>query len=298
MRVRPRPTRPSTPATSDALHVSARSRPTAHGESAKSWPEVAAGRTTATANPLTPGSTPPTAGRVQPAGHAAGDPAGHAARDAAGDAAGHAADARRRRPRPRAVTCCPTRSSPAAPRCAGRAAASSRRSAPGSAAARIESVTFFMDGRRMKRVTSGNASLRVAPSKIGFGRHRIVALVQLHRGERDPEPPAAAHVPALRAPGREPAVHRLSRRHIRRRTGGPERSGPPSRLRARPRRPARVDEGGDQPVGLVLLGVPEHAEHEAPRGVLDRLGGAVALRARRDPQAGADARDALVVRSS
>ena len=41
----------------------------------------------------------------------------------------------------------------------------------------------------------------------------------LHRGERDPCPPPAAHVPALRAPGREPAVHRLSARHIR---GGPE----------------------------------------------------------------------------
>jgi hypothetical protein len=41
--------------------------------------------------------------------------------------------------------------------------------------------------------------------------------------------------------------------------------------------------------------VPEHAEHEAPVGVLDRLDGAVALRACRDAEAGADARDALVV---
>ena len=50
----------------------------------------------------------------------------------------------------------------------------------------IESVTFFMDGKRMKRVTSGNASLRVAPSKIGFGRHRIVALVDFTEASGTP----------------------------------------------------------------------------------------------------------------
>src|SRR4051794_20268994 len=59
--------------------------------------------------------------------------------------------------------------------------------------------------------------------------------------------------------------------------------------------PALADEGGDQPVRLVLLGVPEHAEHEAALRVLNRLDRAVALRARRRAQAVADARDALMV---
>src|SRR3954451_14751330 len=66
----------------------------------------------------------------------------------------------------------------------------------------------------------------------------------------------------------------------------------------RPRRggvPALAREGADQAVGLVLLGMPQHAEHEAAGGILDRLHRAVALRAAGDPQPLADLRDALVV---
>ena len=51
---------------------------------------------------------------------------------------------------------------------------------------RIESVTFFMDGKRVKRVTSGNASLRIVPKRIGFGRHRVVALVRFTEASGTP----------------------------------------------------------------------------------------------------------------
>ena len=42
----------------------------------------------------------------------------------------------------------------------------------------IRSVTFHVDGKRVKRVTSGSAALRVNPNRYGFGRHRIVAVVR------------------------------------------------------------------------------------------------------------------------
>jgi hypothetical protein len=43
----------------------------------------------------------------------------------------------------------------------------------------IASVTFFVDGRRVKQVRRGSAfTLEVNPSKYGLGRHKIVALVR------------------------------------------------------------------------------------------------------------------------
>ncbi len=44
----------------------------------------------------------------------------------------------------------------------------------------IAAVTFFVDGRRVKRITGGSAgySLRVRPGRLGVGRHKIVARVE------------------------------------------------------------------------------------------------------------------------
>jgi len=44
----------------------------------------------------------------------------------------------------------------------------------------IASVTFFVDGRRVKRITGTHASysLKVRPSRYGFGRHTIIARVE------------------------------------------------------------------------------------------------------------------------
>jgi hypothetical protein len=43
----------------------------------------------------------------------------------------------------------------------------------------IASVTFFVDGDRAKRVRAGRAfMLRVEPSRYGFGRHRVTAIVR------------------------------------------------------------------------------------------------------------------------
>jgi len=42
----------------------------------------------------------------------------------------------------------------------------------------ISSVTFYVDGKRIKRVAGGSASARINPSRYGFGRHRVVALVR------------------------------------------------------------------------------------------------------------------------
>jgi hypothetical protein len=49
----------------------------------------------------------------------------------------------------------------------------------------IASVTFYMDGKRMKRV-SGPGSLRINPKRIGFGRHRVVALVRFTEASGTP----------------------------------------------------------------------------------------------------------------
>jgi hypothetical protein len=42
----------------------------------------------------------------------------------------------------------------------------------------IESVTFFLDGRKIRTVGRGAFTLTVKPSQLGIGRHRIVALVK------------------------------------------------------------------------------------------------------------------------
>jgi hypothetical protein len=44
----------------------------------------------------------------------------------------------------------------------------------------IASVTFFVDGKQAKKITGSRASyaLKVRPSRLGFGRHKIVAKVQ------------------------------------------------------------------------------------------------------------------------
>ena len=43
----------------------------------------------------------------------------------------------------------------------------------------IASVTFFVDGRRVKRVSRGGAfTLKVKPKRYGLGRHKIVAVVR------------------------------------------------------------------------------------------------------------------------
>jgi len=49
----------------------------------------------------------------------------------------------------------------------------------------IASVTFFMDGRRLKQV-SGPGSARIIPKRIGFGRHRVVALVRFTEASGTP----------------------------------------------------------------------------------------------------------------
>jgi uncharacterized repeat protein (TIGR01451 family) len=44
----------------------------------------------------------------------------------------------------------------------------------------ISAVTFFVDGRRVKRITGSRAAyrLKVRPGRFGFGRHRIIARVE------------------------------------------------------------------------------------------------------------------------
>ena len=44
----------------------------------------------------------------------------------------------------------------------------------------IASVTFFVDGKRAKKITGSHASyaLKVRPGRFGFGRHKVVAKVQ------------------------------------------------------------------------------------------------------------------------
>jgi hypothetical protein len=49
----------------------------------------------------------------------------------------------------------------------------------------IASVTFYMDGRRLKQV-SGSGAVRIAPKRIGFGRHRVVALVRFTEASGTP----------------------------------------------------------------------------------------------------------------
>jgi hypothetical protein len=48
----------------------------------------------------------------------------------------------------------------------------------------IASVTFFVDGRLVKKFTGKRASysIKVRPSRFGFGRHRIVARVRFVAG--------------------------------------------------------------------------------------------------------------------
>jgi hypothetical protein len=43
----------------------------------------------------------------------------------------------------------------------------------------IASVTFFIDGRRVKKVNRGGTfNLKVNPKRFGVGRHKIVAVVR------------------------------------------------------------------------------------------------------------------------
>ena len=58
----------------------------------------------------------------------------------------------------------------------------------------IASVTFYVDGKRVKRIVRGNASRLdrdAEPARYGFGRHRVVALVRFR---------AASGTPARRLP--------------------------------------------------------------------------------------------------
>ena len=85
---------------------------------------------------------------------------------------------------PGAAARCRRRSRPAAPACAARAVASSRRSARASTGRSIASVTFFVDGKLVKRFTGARASysIKVNPRSYGFGRHRVVARVTFVAG--------------------------------------------------------------------------------------------------------------------
>jgi len=44
----------------------------------------------------------------------------------------------------------------------------------------IRAVTFFVDGKRVKRITGERSvyALRIRPTRYGFGRHRVIARVQ------------------------------------------------------------------------------------------------------------------------
>ena len=48
----------------------------------------------------------------------------------------------------------------------------------------ISSVTFFVDGKRVKRISGQRASykIKVKPNRYGFGRHRVVARVEFVEG--------------------------------------------------------------------------------------------------------------------
>ncbi len=129
----------------------------------------------------------------------------------------------------------------------------------------IASVAFFVDGKLVKRLNRQARELLgqgQAAASTASAATSVVARVTFVDGQRHDGAPAAAHVPPLRAGRRRPALHRLTpRRAIR---AGPE--APSDRgLRRLTAVAAGRDERADQPVGLVLLGVPEHAEHEAPR---------------------------------
>jgi hypothetical protein len=49
----------------------------------------------------------------------------------------------------------------------------------------IDSVTFYLDGKRVKRLSSAG-SVRIHPNKVGFGRHRVVALVHFTEASDTP----------------------------------------------------------------------------------------------------------------
>ena len=100
------------------------------------------------------------------------------------------------------------------------------------------------------------------------------------RGRVEVRDPADVHVRRGRLDGEERRVERAE----------PVRRHPGTYARAAARLPALAGEGADQPVGLVLLRMPQRAEHEAPRGVLDRLDRAVAEARAGDPQALTDPR--------
>ena len=74
----------------------------------------------------------------------------------------------------------------------------------------IDSVTFSLDGKHVKRLTSAGSVL-IRPSKSASAA-TASSLSSASPRRRHPVAPAPADVPALRAPDREPAVHRLASR--------------------------------------------------------------------------------------
>ena len=80
---------------------------------------------------------------------------------------------------------------------------------------RIARVTFFVDGKRFKRITAPNGegsrfTVKINPRGRGLGVHRVTARVEFAAGVSDAGADAAAELPALPQAGREAALHRLS----------------------------------------------------------------------------------------
>ena len=75
-------------------------------------------------------------------------------------------------------------------------------------------MTFFLDGKRFKRITAptgeGNRfSVSINPRGRGFGVHRVTVRVEFAADSGDEGADAAAELPALPQAGRPAAVHGL-----------------------------------------------------------------------------------------
>ncbi len=90
---------------------------------------------------------------------------------------------------------------------------------------RIARVTFFVDGKRLKRVTAPNGegsrfTVSINPRGRGFGVHRVTARVEFAAASADSGADAEAQLPALQEGDREAALHRMTHgRQARHRAG-------------------------------------------------------------------------------
>ena len=216
-------------------------------------------------------------------GAAAEQPAQQPAQQPAGlKPAGHL-PARRSRPRRATAACSRRRSSPGARRLRGPSGCvkqAFRARVSGRSIASVDVLDRRQEDQDALRGESGRCTRsRCARASTASAVTSSWPACSSRRERHELAPPPA-DVPPLRAGARSPPASPAETRNTEPDVpGGPcARGRRPFRVASAPAAAARHSrhEGGDQAVGLVLLGMPQHAEHEAAVGVLDGLDGAVA----------------------